>query len=40
MVGILKPKRRSVAATQRREMERLFPCAKRTVPMLENVKLY
>ena len=40
MVWILKPKRRSVAATQRREMERLFPCAKRDCTNAGNSLYY
>ena len=36
MVWISESKRRSIAATQRREMERVLPCAKRIVSMLES----
>ena len=38
MVWLLEPKRRSIATTQRRKMERMLPCAKRTVSVLENIR--
>ena len=37
MVWIPEPQRRSVTPTQRRKMERMFPCTKRVISMLEGI---
>lgn len=37
MVRLSESAGRSIAATQRWEMERMFPCTKRVIPMLESI---
>lgn len=36
MVRLSEPSRRSIATAQRRQMERLLPCAPRIVPVLAD----
>ena len=37
MVWILKPERGSATTIERRKMERMFPCTKRVISMLESI---